>query len=49
MHNVLSVTHGFLPPHPDRSGKKLKANVGNVLLYSDLLPLQFVTLIAAYI
>ncbi len=35
MVTALSVTHGFLPPHPGPVviAKELKANVGDVLLY----------------
>ncbi|HGZ4288927.1 TPA: gluconate:H+ symporter [Staphylococcus aureus] len=47
MVTALSVTHGFLPPHPGPVviAKELKANVGDVLLYGMIIAIP-VTLIA---
>ncbi|MCI2897974.1 MULTISPECIES: gluconate:H+ symporter [Staphylococcus] len=47
MVTALSVTHGFLPPHPGPVviAKELKANIGHVLLYGIIIAIP-VTLIA---
>ncbi|MBO1198512.1 gluconate permease [Staphylococcus simiae] len=47
MVTALSVTHGFLPPHPGPVviAKELKANVGDVLLYGIIIAIP-VTIIA---
>lgn len=47
MVTALSVTHGFLPPHPGPVviAKELKANIGHVLLYGIIISIP-VTLIA---
>ena len=47
MVTALSVTHGFLPPHPGPVviAKELKANIGEVLLYGMIIAIP-VTLIA---
>ena len=47
MVTALSVTHGFLPPHPGPVviAKELKANIGEVLLYGIIIAIP-VTLIA---
>ncbi len=47
MVTALSVTHGFLPPHPGPVviAKELKANIGHVLMYGIIIAIP-VTLIA---
>ena len=47
MVTALSVTHGFLPPHPGPVviAKELKANVGEVLLFGIIIAIP-VTIIA---
>ena len=47
MVTALSVTHGFLPPHPGPVviAKELKANIGEVLLYGMIIAIP-VTLIS---
>lgn len=47
MVTALSVTHGFLPPHPGPVviAKELKANIGHVLMYGIIISIP-VTLIA---
>ena len=47
MVTALSVTHGFLPPHPVVIAKELKANVGEVLLFGIIIAIP-VTIIAVF-
>ncbi len=48
MVTALSVTHGFLPPHPGPVviAKELKANVGDVFMQIRMIIAILVTLIA---